>query len=112
MWNALIVGLIGIWMVIAPFATMSSGGNAVNDWIVGIVAAILGFSISAEHAWQRPLAGIVGIWLFISGFIASLHMGRGLQTNDIVMGILLIIAGFAAMSHHHAGHVAPPQAAH
>lgn len=113
MWNAWIVGLVGVWMFIAPFVSLSTRATTWNDWIFGVVAALVGFSMSADNVWQRPLAGLVGVWLFISGFIAALHVGGGLQSNDIVVGILLVIACFGAMTHHphHAGH-APMQGAH
>lgn len=101
MFNAWIVGLLGIWMVIVPFVPMSLYGNAWNDWIVGVIAAVLGFSMPADQGWRRYLAGIVGLWLIASGFIPSLRLAAGMYTNDIVAGILLIIAGFAATRHHH-----------
>ena len=100
MFNAWIIGLLGIWMVIASFTAMSTYANGWNDWIVGIISIVLGFSISRDHMWQRGLAGVVGIWLFISGFIPSLRFGHSLIGNDVIVGILLIIAGFAAMTHH------------
>jgi hypothetical protein len=101
MFNAWIVGLAGIWMVIAPFVPMSLTGNAWNDWIVGIIAAVVGFSMASEQGWQRWLAGFVGLWLVASGFIPMLRLQGGMYTNDIAAGILLVIAGFSATRHHH-----------
>ncbi len=100
MLNAWIIGLLGIWMVIAPFAGLGSYGNAWNNWIVGVVAAVLGFSMAANRTWERPLSGVVGLWLFISGFIPALTVGGGMLANDIIMGVLLIVAGFAATRSH------------
>jgi uncharacterized membrane protein len=40
MWQNWIIGLLGIWMIVASF-TIS--GNLVNELIVGIAVAILGF---------------------------------------------------------------------
>lgn len=111
MFNAWIVGLLGIWAIIAAFVPMTATGNAWNDWIVGVVVAIAGFTMSGEHQWQRWTAGVVGVWLFVSGFIPGLRLGAGLVTNNIIVGILLIVAGFAAMRHHHAA-MTPPQVAH
>jgi SPW repeat len=111
MFNAWIVGLAGIWMVIAPFVPMSLYGNAWNDWIVGVIVAVLGFSLP-DHGWQRWLAGFVGLWLIASGFIPGLRLTGGMYTNDIVAGILLIIAGFSATRPHHVVAMPPPHGAH
>jgi hypothetical protein len=109
--NAWVIGLLGIWMVITPFATMSLYANTWNDWIVGVVAAILGFAMAGDKTWQGSISGVVGIWLFISGFIPVLRVGNGLLSNDLAMGVLLIIAGFAATRHQHPM-IAPPHGAH
>jgi hypothetical protein len=101
MFNAWIVGLVGIWMVIAPFVPMGLYGNAWNDWIGGVIVAVLGFSMPADHGWRRYLAGVVGLWMIASGFIPGLRLAGGMFTNDIILGILLIIAGFSATRHHH-----------
>jgi hypothetical protein len=108
--NAWIIGLFGIWMVIAPFFSMSLSWNAWNDGIVGIIVAVLGFSMASDHVWQRVLAGIVGLWLLVSGFVPALRLGQGLTTNDLIAGILLVIAGVTATRHHQQV-MAPPHAA-
>ena len=113
MLNAWFIGLIGIWLVIAPFVHMTAIGDAWNQWVFGVIVAILGFSmIGEDRRWQAPLAGIVGVWLFIAGFIPRLRLGDSLMTNDVIIGILLIIAGFAATGGHHHALPAPPQTAH
>jgi uncharacterized membrane protein YqaE (UPF0057 family) len=109
--NAWIVGLLGIWMAISPFFSMTLTGNAWNDGVVGVIVAVLGFSMASSHAWQRTLAGVVGLWLLASAFPPGLRLGSGMMTNDIIMGVLLIIAGFSATGRH-APMVAPPRGAH
>ncbi len=101
MFNAWIVGLAGIWMVIAPFVPMSLYGSAWNDWVVGVIAAVLGFSMPSSQGWPRWLAGFVGLWLVAAGFIPGLRLQGGMYTSDIVAGILLIVAGFSATRHQH-----------
>jgi len=40
MWQNWIIGILGIWLIIASFII---NGNLVNELIVGIAVAILGF---------------------------------------------------------------------
>ncbi len=40
MWRNWIIGLLGIWMIIASF-TIS--GNIINELVIGIAVAVLGF---------------------------------------------------------------------
>lgn len=97
MWNAWLTGILGIWMVIVPFLGFTTIGNAWNDWVVGVVVAVIGFAMTARRPWQGWIAGIVGVWLFIAGFIPGLRFGAGLWWNDILVGIVFIITGFAAV---------------
>ncbi len=97
MWTGWVIGILGIWMVISPFLGFSSLGNAWDDWIVGVICAILGFASVGARPWQGWLAGIVGVWLFIAGFIPGLREGAGVYWNDILVGIAFIIFGFAAV---------------
>jgi hypothetical protein len=49
--------------------------------------------------WQGWLSAIVGLWLIISAFIPGLHLGSGVYANNLICGILGMIAGFAAVPH-------------
>ncbi len=111
MFNAWIVGLAGIWMIVAPFVPMTASGNMWNDFVTGFIAAVLGFSMVGE-GWRQALAGIVGILLIGAGFVPALRMTSGMYTVDVVGGILLVIAGFAATRHHHLAIGDQPHAAH
>ena len=110
MWNAWLVGFLGLWMVIAPFAGNTTETNAWNNWIIGIVVAFVGFSMRGDRAWHSSLASLAGVWLFISGYLSALLMGSGLVANDIIVGLLLMIAGFGAVSQGHPIGTAPPRA--
>lgn len=94
--NAWIVGILGIWMVIAPFVRMTPMGQGWNDWMVGVVVAIFAFSMSADRRGEGVTAGIFAVWLFIAGFIPGAREGVALYWNDIIVGIVMLIAGFAA----------------
>lgn len=97
MFTAWIVGLAGIWMFIAPFIGFTTIANAWIDWVVGVIVAICGFAMAARAPWQGWVAGVVAVWLFISGFINPLVYGAGVWWNDIIVGVVFAICGFAAL---------------
>jgi membrane-bound ClpP family serine protease len=93
-WTALIAG---IWFIIAGFLPLGVTGNMLNDVIVGIIVAIVGFMMLPEGAsWQGWIIGLVGgVWMIIAAFIPyvsdpSTHHLHNLA-NDIVIGIIILI---------------------
>ncbi len=97
MWQGWTNGIIGVWLFIAAFLSFTPQGNMWNLLIIGIVAAIVGFTMVKEKPWQAWLTGIVGIWLIIAAFIPGLTMQLGNEWNAIISGILLMIGGFSAL---------------
>ncbi|MCD6427603.1 MAG: SPW repeat protein [Caldisericaceae bacterium] len=97
MWQGWVAGILGLWGIISPFIFKTRTGNMANDIIVGIIVAIAGFTVIKERAWQGWLAGILGIWWIIAGLIPALTTGAGHIWNDIIVGILVAIAGFTAL---------------
>lgn len=97
MWQAWVNGILGIWLVIAAFLNFAPTGNMWDNLIVGIIVGILGFTMVKVKPWQGWLAGIVGIWLIIAAFIPGLQAHTGNLWNDLISGILVIIAGFGAL---------------
>jgi len=99
-WQAWTNGILGIWLFIAAFLNFSTTGNLWDNLIVGVIAAIAGFTMIKEHSWQGWTAGILGVWLIISAFTPALQTHTGNMWNDSIVGILLMIAGFGAYKSH------------
>ena len=97
MWQAWTNGLLGIWLLIAAFLPLSPKGNMWDDLIVGVITAIAGFAIIKEKSWQGWTAGILGIWLLVAAFVPQLQAHAGNMWNGLIVGILLMIAGFFAL---------------
>ena len=100
MWQAWTNAALGIWIFIAAFLNFSPLGNLWDNLIVGVVATIAGFTMINQKSWQGWLAGIMGIWLVIAAFIPGLQAQSGNMWNDMISGILLMIAGFGAIESH------------
>jgi len=96
MWQAWTNGILGVWLFIAAFLSFSATGNLWDNLIVGVITGIAGFTMIKEKNWQGWTAGILGVWLIIAAFIPQLQSHVGNMWNGIIVGGLLMIAGFGA----------------
>jgi hypothetical protein len=99
MWKSAMIGLLGVWLIFAPFVLTSGTSNVYNSWLIGLVVANVAIMMSSQRLWERPLATAAGVWLFICGFVPSLLSGRAVLTNDITIALMLIVAAIAAAIH-------------
>jgi sulfite exporter TauE/SafE len=98
MWQGWVNGILGLWLIVTAFLGFGSSGNLWNDLIVGIIVAILGYSITKPKGWQGWIAFILGLWLIIVGlFIGGLRVGGGALWNNLIVGIIVAITGFGAL---------------
>lgn len=97
--------LIGIWLIIAPFAlpaTAARAAWATNDVILGIL-------LIAASAWMLavtvlPLGAawfeiLCGIWLIVAPFAMGYRTMQTAMWNDVICGIVsIIVAAIAAQA--------------
>jgi peptidoglycan/LPS O-acetylase OafA/YrhL len=93
-WTALVAG---VWFIIAGFLSLGATGNMVNDLVIGIIVAIVGFMMLPEgSAWQGWIIGLIGgVWMIIAAFIPyvsdpKIHHLHNL-VNDLIVGIIILI---------------------
>lgn len=96
-WKGWTNGVLGLWLLLAAFLGMGPKGNFWNDLIVGIIVAIVGFGMVQGKPWQGWTAGIFGLWLIVAAFIPGFLSSAGLIWNNIIVGLIVAIAGFAAL---------------
>jgi len=96
--RGVVIGLLGIWLVVAGFWQFAAVGQVWSDLITGVIVAILGFSLSETMPGHRWVNGIAGLWTIASAFIPGLHVGAALMTNNVITGIVMIVAGFSVPS--------------
>ena len=99
MWKPALIGLLGLWLIFAPFVLDSSTSNVYNNWLIGLIVTNVAIVMSSQRLWERPLATAAGVWLFICGFVPSLLSGQAVVTNDIAIAVVLIVAAIAAGIH-------------
>src|SRR4029078_8704002 len=89
--------IAGLWLIVAGF-TLAAGMGAVmtQDIILGIIiAAFAAWAASSpEHPVASWIVAIAGLWTLLSPGV-SYGMARASHTNDIIVGIIVLVLGFA-----------------
>lgn len=95
--------LLGIWLIIAPFAigyAALSGAAVGEDIVLGIL--LIAFSWWILAAMAPPMGAawfevLCGIWLIIAPFVLRYTaMARAATGNDVVCGIIAIVVALIA----------------
>lgn len=94
--------ILGLWLIVAPFALRYAGlthAAATEDVVLGIVIAAFSWWILAAampmvgHAWFEILCGI---WVAIAPFVIGYSGLAIARTNDVWVGIVVLIVGVIA----------------
>ncbi len=96
-WKAWTIGILGLWLALVPFLQWGSEAHRWNDLTVGVIVTIVGFAAARAKPWQGWTAGILGLWAIVAAFVPSLLSGTGLMWNNVIVGLLMAVAGFAAL---------------
>ncbi len=94
--------LVGIWLIIAPFALAAGGPSHVwsaNDVILGVL--LIAFSWWTLAAIAPPLGAawfqiLCGIWLIVAPFVLQYSRVRAAVANDVICGIIAIVVSAVA----------------
>jgi len=95
--------LAGIWLLISPFVLHFGVRAAMtNNIILGIVIGVLAlirFFDTEQLAVLSWLNALLGLWVLISPWVLGFAGVRVPMTNNVVMGIIVIIlAGWSALA--------------
>ena len=89
-WASWLNLILGLWMIISPFAIGYAMVSAVAMWngvVLGVLIAIAGLvaaqSITSGASWWNVA---FGIWLFFSPWILQFGGLRAAVTNDLIFG--------------------------
>ncbi len=105
--------IAGFWLMF--FAYFMNLGFSSNEFIVGLIVAIVGlvgwFSTKAA-TWTSWVAGILGVWLLLTPLFVT-GMTTGILWNSIILGIVIIAVSIwegmssSSSSTHGRGHGTP-----
>lgn len=99
-WLAGINGLLGLWLIAAPFIFSAPVGDLWNDVVVGaLVAGLAGYNYYREANGQTVSQGsaalntLLGLWLIVAPFVFGVD--GVLLWNDVIVGaIVTFLAGY------------------
>jgi len=102
-WQDWIIVLIGLWLVITPWALGAIPGSAaeIDFWVTGIVVIALAASeISMFEPWKEWAIAAAGTWLLLSPRFLD-FTDQALITNAAAMGLATVaLAGWAIGDAH------------
>ena len=90
--------LLGIWVIISPFALgfalspRATWNNVVAGFVVAVLALVrTGPARQAGWSWANV---IVGVWLIISPFVLAFATTMAIW-NNVILGISILIVAWA-----------------
>jgi hypothetical protein len=98
--------LLGIWLIIAPFALPAATGmtsaSAANDVVLGILLIAFSWWIIAAMAPPTGAAWfemLCGFWLIAAPFVLRYNSRMPAVWNDVLCGIIaVVVAAIAAQA--------------
>jgi hypothetical protein len=89
--------LIGLWLIISPFALQMTQRGTWNNVIFGIViAALAATRVTRPSMATQPASlinGAVGVWVLISAFLLEFEL-RDAVWNNVIAGALVLILAY------------------
>lgn len=95
--TAWIIGLLGVWLILAGFIGKVANANRFDELIVGLAVVFFGMLLSRVREVRGWLSYLFGAWMIIAAFIPAFLVGTGHVCNNVIVGILIAAAGFSAL---------------
>jgi hypothetical protein len=95
-WQDQVILLLGIWLVISPFAFGYPGGSAaaINAIIAGaIMAALAAFDLYKTYVWAVLINLVVGVWTAVSPWLVGVVRDKAMATSLLAVGIATVVLG-------------------
>ncbi len=97
-WASWVNFILGLWLIVSPFALHFGGAAIPNDVVFGILIAA--FSLWTAATFDAPpipswLVAFFGAWIFIAGLV--LHnagqASHAMLANQLIIGAIVFILG-------------------
>jgi len=84
--------ILGAWLFISPWVLGLVSPVSGNNWIVGVVIAILALWAAGQRGrWQEWCNLVLGVWTFLTPWIYGMAMGSAASWNGWIVGVLVFI---------------------
>lgn len=93
-WQDQVTLLLGIWLVISPFALgyPASSAQAINAYVSGVVIALLAaFDLYKTYVWAVVLNMLIGLWVAISPWVPVTADRSALMSNNVIVGVAVLL---------------------
>ena len=92
-WQDLVNALLGVWMILSPWALGFQGTTMAmsNAVVIGLalIAAALG-AIFVPRAWEEWTEGALGAWLIASPWVLGFSMHSLATRSTVVTGVVIV----------------------
>lgn len=91
--------VVGIWLIVAAFALRHAVSATASDFVIGVLLVAFSSWMLAAARPTQAAAGleiVCGVWLLIAPFLLGYTSISGAVWNDVVTGVIAILAGAAA----------------
>ena len=105
-WQDVINLLVGLWLIISPWAVSYSGDERAmaNAVIFGIIVAVLSVAaLTAFQEWEEWINALIGIWLIISPWVLGFSGDNAAMQNLVVAGIIVLVLSVWSSFESHRG---------
>ena len=93
-WQDPVNALLGVWLVLSPWA-LGFQGNAMamsNAVVIGaVLVAVAVGAILVPRAWEEWTEGALGLWLVVSPWILGFSMIRDAMLSTTITGLSVIL---------------------
>jgi hypothetical protein len=90
-----IVGAVGVWTLALAFLASGHRIVAWSDLLGGMAVLVAGtFLLHRRHRIRGGLAMFLGAWLATGSVLFQLHVGDGLVSNHVIVGLAIALVGF------------------
>jgi SPW repeat len=90
--------VLGLWLIVAGFVLSRGSAPVMTEEVVlGIIIAVLAFwsAIGTEATALSWAIAVAGLWTLIAPSVIHYTILTASKTNDIVVGIIVLVLGFA-----------------
>jgi len=93
-WQDLVNAVLGIWVIISPWALAFDGSSMAmsNAVIVGalLVATSLG-AVFVPRAWEEWTEAGLGVWLVVSPWVLGFSGNRNAMLSTVISGAIVAV---------------------
>ena len=93
-WQDEVILLVGLWLLVSPWALGYLAGSpiALNVVITGAVIALMAaFDLYKTYAWAVVISLLAGVWIAVSPWVPAIADRDALMVSNVISGIAVVV---------------------